>query len=501
MTTTLMNAGSLAMTEFDSVAEQHQAMDGMPLVDYLPIALPIYLLQIEALVAEKRELMPVEEFVLKAISMGVRSGPDVLGTLGLGSGYGEKLLQSLADDEYIAQKPELVIRPKGVNLLSEAGERRIYEKVLTVAWNPVTQQVMRDKHVLKKSGELKFGRVVRVVPPSTKLPPLIELPLERLPTWQLDKGEQVIRFLEVQRRVLLYVPAVLLIYGRGKGGEPLARVAIDGVIDSNSSVAIARHEILPRLGVDGLFARRMGATAVEPRVKPLGVLPGNESLADLLKLKSTLQVGIAGLERRDTPDAAVKLDAKKAELTTVQQKLAQIPVRALLPFEVPQLVDVALQKAQSEIVITTTLPIGERLTPLRLLLLDQVLRKGVKVRILISDRPTEDEFAGNDGPGPILRTLNDMMTLHANLDVSFLRDTDRVVFEVRMDDTLVGVSNEPPLGARSRDPLARVFSGYQLSGAKPVRAYMDNHMSAQHLAVVGKIRLPAPVRKASQKTK
>ncbi|WP_269632512.1 hypothetical protein [Pelomonas sp. BJYL3] len=472
----------------------------MSLVDYLPIALPIYLLQIEALVAEKRELMPVEEFVLKAISMGVRSGPDVLGTLGLGSGYGEKVLQSLADDEYIAQKPELVIRPKGVNVLSEAGERRIYEKVLTVAWNPVTQQVMRDKHLLKKSGELKLARVVRVVPPSTKLPPLIELPLERLPTWQLEKGEQVIRFLEVQRRSLLYVPAVLLIYGRGKG-EPLARVAIDGVIDSNSSVAIARHEILPRLGVDGLFARRMGATAVEPRVKPLGVLPGNESLADLLRLKSTLQVGISGLERKDSPDAAVKLDAKKAELATVQLKLTQIPVRALLPFEVPQLVDVALQKAKNDIVITTTLPIGERLTSLRLLLLDQVLRKGVKVRILISDRPTEDEFAVNEGPGPLLRTLNDMMTVHTNLDVSFLRDTDRVVFEVRIDDTLVGVSNEPPLGARSRDPLARVFSGYQLSGTKPVRAYVESHMSAQHLAVVGKIRLPAPVRKASGRAK
>ena len=94
-----------------------------------------------------------------------------------------------------------------------------------------------------------------------------------------------------------------------------------------------------------------------------------------------------------------------------------------------------------------------------------------------------------------------MMSVHTNLDVSFLRDTDRVVFEVRMDDTLVGVSNEPPLGARSREPLARWFSGYQLSGTKPVRAYLENDMSAQHLAVIGKIKLPATVRKASQKTK
>ena len=501
MTTTLTNAGLFAMTEFDAVAEQHQAIDGMPLIDYLPIALPIYLLQIEALVAEKRELMPVEEFVLKAVNMGIRSGADVLGTLGLGAGYGEKVLRSLADDEFITQKPDLVIRPKGANVLAEAGERRIYEKVLTMAWNPLTLQVLRDKHALKRSAELKLGRVVRVVPPSTKLPPLMELPLERLPAWQLDQGEQVIRFLEVQRRSLLYVPAVLLVYGRGKGGEPLARVAIDGVIDNTSSVAIARHELLPRLGVDGVFTRRLGATAVEPRVKPLGVLPGNESLADLLKLKSTLQVGIAGLERKNSLEATTRLDTKKAELTAVQQKLAQIPVRALLPFEVPQLVDIALQRAKTDIVITTTLPIGERLTSLRLLLLEQVLRKGVKVRILISDRPSDEEFAVNDGPVPLLRTLYNMMAIHANLDVSFLRDTDRVVFEVRIDDTFLGVSNEPPLGARSREPLSRVFSGYQLSGTKPVRAYTESHMSAQHLAVVGKIKLPAPIRNASGRAK
>lgn len=211
-------------------------------------------------------------------------------------------------------------------------------------------------------------------------------------------------------------------------------------------------------------------------------------------------MGIAGLERKDSPEAAAKLDAKKSELAIAQQKLAQFPIRALLPFEVPQLVDVALQKAKNDIVITTTLPIGERLTSLRLLLLEQVLRKGIKVRILISDRPTEDEFAMNDGPGPILRTLNDMMAVHPNFDVSFLRDTDRVVFEVRMDDTLVGVSNEP-LGARSREPLARVFSGYQLSGSKPVLAYTESHMSAHHLAVVGKIKFPAPTRKPSGKTK
>ena len=67
------------MIEFDAVAEQQQKMDGMPLIDYLPIGLPIYLLSVDSLVAEKRNLMPVEEFILKAVQAGVRSSADVVG--------------------------------------------------------------------------------------------------------------------------------------------------------------------------------------------------------------------------------------------------------------------------------------------------------------------------------------------------------------------------------------------------------------------------------------
>ena len=481
------------MIDFDAVAEQYQTMDGMPLIDYLPIGLPIYLLSLDTLVAEKRNLMPVEEFILKAVLAGVRSTADVVGLLGLGTEYGAKVVNSLSDDEYLSQTPQLALRPKGVAVLSEVGERRIEEKVVSIAWNPLNQGVVKTRLATLEPGRaLALERMVRLAPPSTRLPALVELPLE-LPGNQLRDGEQLIRYLSVLRRTLRYVPAVLLLYARGKGAEPLARVAIDGVIDGASSDAIAKHELLPRLGVDSLFNRRSGAIAVDQRIKPLGVLPGNGSLADLLKAKSTLQLGISALERQDSAAAATKLDAKKAELVAVLQQLEQIPVRSLLPFEVPQLVDYALQKAKREILITTTLPVASRLTPMRLLLLDQALKQRVRVRILISDRPVEEEWQEN--VGMLLRKLNDMATRHANLDVSFLKDTDRVVFEVRTDDVMLGVSNEPPLGIRSREPLARAFCGYQLSGSKPVLAYANNYLSDQALSVIGKIKIPTSVQK------
>jgi len=95
-----------------------------------------------------------------------------------------------------------------------------------------------------------------------------------------------------------------------------------------------------------------------------------------------------------------------------------------------------------------------------------------------------------------------MATHYANLDVSFLKDTDRVVFEVRTDDIMLGVSNEPPLGLRSRDPLARAFCGYQLSGSKPVLAYANNFLTEQALGTIGKIKIPATAqRKRSSSAK
>ncbi len=481
------------MIEFDTVAEQQQTMDGMLLIDYLPIGLPIYLMSVDSLIAEKRNLVPVEEFILKAVQAGVRSSADVIGLLGLGGDYGAKVVQSLSDDEYLATTPNLTLRPKGVAVLSEAGERQIYEKTISLAWNPLTQGAIKTRLTLESGRALALERIVRLAPPTTRLPALVDLPLEQLPGSQLRDGEQVIRYLAVLRRTQRYIPAVLLMYARGKGREPLARVVIDGVIDHPSSDAIAKHELLQRLGLDSLFNRRAGAMAVDQRIKPLNILQGHGSLADLLKLKSTLQLGIAGLGRQDSDVAAAKLDIKKAELAMVQQQLEQIPVRSLLPFEVPQLVDYALQRAKRDVLITTTLPLDVRLTSLRLLLLSQALKRGVKVRILISDRPAEDEWM--EGPGLLLRKLNDMAITFANLDLSFLKDTERVVFEVRMDETMLGVSNEPPLGLRSREPLARAFSGYQLSGAKPVLEYSKNHLTTLALSVIGKIKIPAPAQK------
>src|SRR5207245_1791281 len=101
------------MTDFDELAERFQRADGAPLVDYIGLALPFYLLQVDCLVSEKRELMPVEEFVLRAVQQGASSPSDALGILGLAGSYGEALVRRLLRDEFLGEDgARLILRAK-----------------------------------------------------------------------------------------------------------------------------------------------------------------------------------------------------------------------------------------------------------------------------------------------------------------------------------------------------------------------------------------------------
>ncbi len=172
------------------------------------------------------------------------------------------------------------------------------------------------------------------------------------------------------------------------------------------------------------------------------------------------------------------------------RELDSIPIRELSVHEAPRLFDSALLKARKRVVITTTLPYEARLSSIRFLLLEQALRRGVHIQIYISTRPTEEELVQGQGPAHVYRKLTDLVSRYRNFEMTFLRDTSRVVFEVLTDDSILTICNEPSLGPRAREPVARLFAGYVLTGKAAVSTYSKAHMSPQSLEVVQHIRLP-----------
>jgi hypothetical protein len=483
------------MSDFDDIAELYQERQGLPLIDYIPLAMPCYLLQMDVLVSEKRKLLPLEEFVLRGLKLGLQTKTDVLGLVGLDSDseYGDRLIESLRRDDLIGGVDnKLGIRAKGEMLLSEDGEQRIYEKIIPLLWDPISNGAIRPKLDLIRAPMVRYECRVRVVPKSVRQPDLGSLPLEAAQSGQVAdiEHEKILRYLGIQKRTLMYRRGVLLLYGGAKGVVPTAQIAVDGAIDEQLSSSFARDDLLPRLGVDHQFNRRSGSLAVEQRVKPLGVSPQNFSLANLLRFKSALLLGIAGLEKQDSREAAERLEEKHKKLEAIERELDAIPIRELSVHEAPRLFDSALQKARKHVVITTTLPYEARLGSIRLLLLEQALRRGVQIQIFISTRPTEEEIAQGQGPAHVYRKLTDLMSKYRNFDVAFLRDTSRVVFEVLTDDLILSVCNEPSLGPRAREPIARLFAGYVLTGKTAVATYSKTHMSPQALEVVQNIRLP-----------
>ena len=488
-------AASDHMSDFDNTAELYQERQGLPLIDYIPIAMPCYLLQIDVLVSEKRKLFPLEEFILRGLKLGLQTKTDVLGLVGLisDSEYANRLIDSLRRDDLIGGiDSKLGIRAKGEMLLSEDGEQRIYEKTVPLLWDPISNSAIRPKLDLMRASTVRYECRVRVVPKSVRQPDLRSLPLEAAQSGQVAaiENEKILRYLGIQKRTLMYRRGVLLLYGGAKGVVPTAQIAVDGAIDEQLSSTFARDDLLPRLGVDHQFNRRSGSLAIEQRVKPLGISPQNLSLADLLRSRSSLLLGMAGLEKQGSREAAERLEEKRKKLDTIERELDAIPIRDLSVHEAPRLFDSALQKARKHVIITTTLPYEARLGSIRFLLLEQALRRGVRIQIFISTRPTEEELAHGQGPAHIYRKLTDLVSKYRNFEVAFLRDTSRVVFEVFTDDLILAVCNEPSLGPRAREPIARLFAGYVLTGKTAVSKYSKAHLSPQALEVVQNIRLP-----------
>jgi len=66
----------------EQIAQRHEYRTGYRLVDYAEVALPVYFLTVRASTLAHKRISPIEEFVLKAVDIGLQTAGDVAAFLG-----------------------------------------------------------------------------------------------------------------------------------------------------------------------------------------------------------------------------------------------------------------------------------------------------------------------------------------------------------------------------------------------------------------------------------
>lgn len=119
-------SGRLKMTS-EEIAARFDDRPGFRLVDFGDIGLPIYKLTVTALLLAKKNLSPIEEFVLRAVSLEFTRIIDISSLLGLGETTVKAALANLIRSEDIF---ELI---DGSVSLTSKGQRTIQTEVSVVS--------------------------------------------------------------------------------------------------------------------------------------------------------------------------------------------------------------------------------------------------------------------------------------------------------------------------------------------------------------------------------
>jgi hypothetical protein len=76
----------------DTIAERFNSLQGLAVADCLELASPVYSVQADVVCIERRELLPTEEYVLRAVETGISSPAEIFGLLGFLPIYGHQLI-------------------------------------------------------------------------------------------------------------------------------------------------------------------------------------------------------------------------------------------------------------------------------------------------------------------------------------------------------------------------------------------------------------------------
>lgn len=382
----------------EDIAQRFSSRDGLRLRDYVEVALPVYQLRLRAITIVHKNIPPIEEFILRALTMDIRSFDALAAFLGLDERVLKPALLSLIDSDDVVATPgidngfSLTVKGKKTaeqHMMSTTEERTfvMYFDALTrrCAWYRNEQLIEYREMKSRSLREIAHYPAVRPKVGDLRVTEMDSI-LKSLHGASDSRRDLVaIRGIESVRK--WFVPGLALVYSRDGNSDLQVGVVIGGKISSEHERA------LPSLPSFSDFLSN--ATHIESEIKNDLTLV-QESNSEALKTSEELQSAIAEASNRkaEMEDGLIattvaseegelkrKLLLLEEEIRRLNAAVTALPVRNLYVYDHPALLQDALKTAKERVLIISPWIRGEVVDRDFLVDLERLLRADVIVYI------------------------------------------------------------------------------------------------------------------------
>lgn len=372
------------MIDERSISTIAASRDGFEPMACTPVAMPCWRLLVRVEVLARRDISPLEEFVLRAAAEADPKVGVIQRLLGLDDQTFEDALASVCGHEWakVDAGARLRLTDAGRETLVTRTRERSEERAITVDFDGLLRRPLFLDAPLEPAQARSAGLLTMPAWPSAP-PDALELAdradaLQALIRQAGDGRDQEIDLLAVKgvlRRDRIFREAVLVVF-RSASGKIQAAPVVDGVLSDEHEQALAAPDVwrMLRLASELRRGRRY------EQILPVAARELHDPERDAEATALRLQAGAPFLSGADEPD----VEALRERAADATRRLA---VRRVMPQEHPRVLRLAVRTARQRLllavpVISPTALDGDALADLR-----AMLSRGVDLTLVHATSP------------------------------------------------------------------------------------------------------------------
>jgi phospholipase D-like protein len=382
----------------EDVARRFHQREGSRLSDFIDVALPVYYLTLRVVTLSHKKIPAIEEFILRAINLGICNSLQLSEFLGLDDRVLTPCLIGLVQTGdlnaiVVSENQQFQVTQKGRATIARAEIVSTEEHTFSIYYDALTRKIAwyRDMGLLTYV-EIQAGGFMEISQRPPRRPRIADL---RIP--EIHKvAKSIYQSGEIRRDLLaitaienctkLFLPSIALMY-RNDAGEPFVSVAIDGKLSADHE-----RELMQNPGFQKFLAARpmldRTPTQMDSALIPIAMQSSADARTlaeEVLATEAAIFDAQEALAESSSLKEAQQMRAKISELETelerVKAEAKMLPVKNIYVQDHPPLLTDALSNAKERLLIIAPWITGQIVDASFLKSLEELLRKGVRIHI------------------------------------------------------------------------------------------------------------------------